>query len=359
MLELEQLIRKFWANETTLAENQRLLQLLEQYRATVKGSMQENFQENETEREHGLQPDKALSILQKIHGNLGMEQHPAAGQKTGTAILRKLYRRIAVAASIGIVAVSSFLLAGGHHKKSPTVQTATVTAAAPAKPRLMRLANGPDSVLSVTLKDGSTVQLGKNSSLSWYEPFINNRRDLSLTGIALFKVAKDKTRPFTVYAGGIATTALGTRFWVNATDAAKIRVRLLEGKVMVNAATGSGMTMKDVYLAPGQEFSFDKNSQEYAVNASDTRSDNDGKATPRTDQPELIFKKEPLGQVFRKVASLYNVSLSFRKEELNGLYFTGTFLKSDSLNIVLSTICNVNDLLVTKKEDSIIITRSH
>jgi transmembrane sensor len=315
-----------------------------------------------------------LSILQKIHANLGIagltENHPtakepvaqrsAAGQKRGTAILRKMYHRIAVAASIGIVAVSSFLLAGSHHKKSSTAQTATLTAtAAPVKPRLMRLANGPDSVLSVTLKDGSTVQLGKNSSLSWYEPFINNRRDLSLTGIALFKVAKDKTRPFTVYAGGIATTALGTRFWVNAMDAAKIRVRLLEGKVMVNAATGSGMTMKDVYLAPGQEFSFDKNSQEYAVNASDTRPDNDGKITPRTDRPELIFKKEPLGQVFRKVASLYKVSLSFRKEELNGLYFTGTFLKSDSLNIVLSTICNVNDLLVTKKEDSIIITRSH
>ena len=86
MLELEQLIRKFWANETTLAENQRLLQLLEQYRATVKDSMQENFQENEIGREHGLQPDKALSILQKIHGNLGIAGLAAGEFRMGSPI---------------------------------------------------------------------------------------------------------------------------------------------------------------------------------------------------------------------------------------------------------------------------------
>ena len=374
MLELEQLIRKFWANETTLAENQRLLQLLEQYRTTVKDSMQENFQDSETDREHGLQPDKALSILQKIHGNLGTaglaedhpaakdpaEPYPAAGQKTGTATLRKLYGRIAVAASVGIVAVSSFLLAGRHHEKEPTVKTATLTFAAnPAKPRLMRLANGPDSVMSVTLNDGSTVQLAKNSSLSWYDPFINDRRDLSLNGTAIFKVAKEKARPFTVYAGGLATRALGTRFLVNAADPGKVRIQLLEGKVGVSSATGSDLTMKEVYLTPGQEFSFDRTSRLYTVGTIPARPGNPVKPALPDNKPDLVFRKEPLGLVFEKVGHLYNIPISFKKEQLDGLYFTGTFLKSDNLNIVLSTICNVNDLLVTKEGDSIIITRSH
>ena len=172
-------------------------------------------------------------------------------------------------------------------------------------------------------------------------------------------MAKDQTKPFTVFAGGLAATALGTRFWVNATDNRKIRVHLLEGKVMVNAATGSGMTMKDVYLKPGEEFSFDKNNRQYTVNTTDTKPDNAGKIVPRVDKPELIFKKERLSLVFEKVGRLYKVPLSFRKEDLDSLYFTGTFLKSDNLNLVLSTICNVNDLLVTKNGDSLIITKSH
>jgi transmembrane sensor len=353
MLELEQLMQKFWANETTPAENRRLLQLIEQHRVEVKDSMQENFQERQAGGVPGLQPDKAMSILQKIHGRLGIADLMQQQQRR-TAVIRRLYRSVAVAASVVIIAGAVFLLTGGHREKGQIVK-----AAAPVAPRLMRLVNTQDSAMTFTLKDGSTVQLEKNSSLSYYEPFINNRRDLSLNGIALFKVAKDKTKPFTVYAGGIATTALGTRFWVNAEDNKKIKVRLLEGKVMVNAATGSGLAMNDVYLRPGEEFSFDKNSREYTVHTMGTSPVNAGKIAPAEDRPELIFKKEPLSLVFERVGHLYNIPISFHKEELDGLYFTGTFLKSDNWNIVLSTICNVNDLLVTKDGDSITITRSH
>ncbi len=353
MLELEQLMQKFWANETTPAENRRLLQLLEQHRVEVKDSMQENFQERQAGGVHGLQPDNATSILQKIHGRLGIADLLQQQQRR-TAVIRGLYRSIAVAASVVIIAGAVFLLTGGHREKGQIVK-----ALAPALPKVIRIINRQDTAMNFTLKDGSTVQLGKNSSLSYYEPFINDRRDLSLNGIALFKVAKDKIKPFTVYAGGIATTALGTRFWVNAEDSKKVKVRLLEGKVMVNAARGSGLTMNDVYLRPGEEFSFDKNSREYTVNTTDTKPDNAAKIVPVGDIPELVFKKEPLSLVFEKVGHLYKIPISFHKEELDGLYFTGTFLKSDGLNIVLSTICNVNDLLVTKDGDSITITRSH
>jgi transmembrane sensor len=364
MLELEQLIQKFWANKTTLAENTRLIQLLEQYKETMKNSMQNEFQERLADRENDLPPDKALSILQKIHSNLditdlmggfnfreGLFRYLPTG---GTDTLRRLVRRIAVAAAIALLAGSAFLLIGRPRDDRPIVK-----ASAPATPRLIRLVNNADSILPVTLEDGSTVQLGKNSSLTWYKPFINHRRDLSLRGVALFKVAKEKTRPFTVYAGGIATTALGTRFWVNATDGKKIRVRLLEGRVMVNAAAGSGMAMSDVFLAPGQELSFNRNSRRYTVNAADAKPDNAGKSVRPANKPELVFRKEPLGLVFEKVGYLYKVPLAFRMEDLDGLYFTGTFLKSDSLNTVLSTICNVNDLLVTKEGDRIIIAKSH
>ena len=368
MLELEQLIQKFWANQTTLAENKRLLQLLELYRSTVKDSMQDNFQESETPHEDGLRPDKALSILEKIHSNLGITDLAAAQkgrmafmQTTRTASIRKLYHRTAVAASVCILAISLFLLTSRHHEKEQLAKVITpdMPNTTPAMPKLIHLVNEREAVMSVTLKDGSTVQLEKNSSLSYYDSFTNDRRDLSLSGIAVFKVAKDKSRPFTVYAGGLATRALGTRFLVNSAEPGKIKIRLLEGKISVSSAKGSDLTMKEVLLTPGQELSFDRTSRVYAVGAFVARpGDMVTRAIP-DNKPELVFHQEPLGSVFEKVAHLYKVTLSCRKEDLDGLYFTGTFLKSDNLNIVLPAICNVNDLLVTKSGDNIIITKSH
>ena len=352
MQELEQLIQKFWADETTPAENRRLLHLLEQYQVSI-GSSDEHEGELEDYSGYGLQPDKALSILQNIHSSLGLQEQ-LQEQMQKRALVRPLTRWIIAAASVSILVISAFLWAGSHHPV-----TRAVAAITPPSPNLVRLANGSDSVMSMTLQDGSTVQLERNSSLSYYQPFTHDRRDISLRGIATFKVAKDKKRPFTVYAGGIATTALGTRFLVNTTDDKKVVVRLLEGKVMIAPAAGANLTMKDIYLSPGQEFSFDKSSLQYAVNMIPDRPVDAARPVHPADNPELVFQKEPLRNVLEKVGRLYKVSLTFRREDLDGLYFTGTFLKSDNLNIVLSTICNVNDLLVTKNGDAIIITRSH
>jgi transmembrane sensor len=342
MQELEQLIRRFWANQTTKADNERLLQMLEEVEA-----------ENDLHPVHRLPPERAASILQNIHNQLGIDG-TTERQKRKTATVRKLYGRVAVAAAVCILALSTFLWTRGRQSATPTVAAATT-----GTPPLVSVINNADSVLAITLEDGSTVQLEKNSSLSYYKPFINDRRDISLRGIALFKVAKDKKRPFTVYAGGIATTALGTRFLVNATDSRKVMVRLLEGKVVVRTAADAKMTMNDVYLTPGQEFSFDRSSRQYVVNATHDRTNVAGAGEPPVSRNELVFHKEPLGKVFEKVGRLYGVSLNYRKEDLHGLYFTGTFLQNDKLDLVLSTICNVNDLLPARNGDKIVITRSH
>lgn len=356
MLELERLIHKFWKNQTTLAENRRLIQLLEQYNEFYKGAAQAKFHEMDADPIHRLPPERALSLLQNIHHNLGIENLEEK-KSAKRASVRRLVQRMAVAASICIVAGTVFLLSNRH----PVMKAPRTIA--PALSRLVRKVNGPDSTMAITLEDGSTVQLGKNSSLSYYEPFTNDRRDISLSGVALFKVTRDKAKPFTVYAGGIETRVLGTRFWVNTTNTANVSVRLLEGKVVVNTIKGSGAAMSDVYLTPGQEFSFDKGSRHYVVNSVADRPANTKVNTAKPalpdNGPELVFRKAPLGNVFKRVGDLYNVPLVFRMEELDGLYFTGTFLKTDDLNLVLTTICNVNDLHFTKEQDSIIITKQH
>lgn len=361
MLELEQLIRKFWAGETAPEEDRHLFRLLQEYKESYKDTVQKEFFAATEQELIAMDPDKASGLLKKIHHRLrieGLEER----QYAKTVSFRRLYKGLAVAASVGVLVVAVFLLSRPHRSEAPVAATRTASPKSTEDSRssdLVHWVGNTDSIRTLTLEDGSTVQLTKNSVLSFHKPFINDRRDLYLQGEAVFNVAKDKTRPFVVYAGGIATKVLGTRFSVNAVDVRKVKVRLLEGKVAITAAAGSGLTMNDVVLKPGEELAFDKDRRSYTVNAISPQPERTSVAASSDKRPEMVFNKEPLGKVFQKIGVLYNIPLTFRQEELQGLYFTGTFLKSDDLHIVLSAICNVNSLAFTEEKDTIIITRSH
>lgn len=85
---------------------------------------------------------------------------------------------------------------------------------------------------SMTLPDGTAVTLNTASRLRVdYGP--GYRRVQLLAGQALFEVAKDPARPFTVVAGDRAITALGTEFDVRLEPDHKVRVTLIEGRVKV------------------------------------------------------------------------------------------------------------------------------
>ena len=95
---------------------------------------------------------------------------------------------------------------------------------------------------SAQLSDGSHVMLGPMSSIR-YSSERNGSRTVHLTGQALFTVAHDSTRPFTVYTTHGVATDLGTRFVVrNYPGDSAIVVSVVEGKVSLRrsmAATDS------------------------------------------------------------------------------------------------------------------------
>ena len=95
---------------------------------------------------------------------------------------------------------------------------------------------------SITLSDGSTVQLNARSKL--HVRFSVQRRDVELLeGQALFQVAKDPRRPFVVSANGTQIRAVGTEFDVNR-HRIGTTVTVLEGAVVVES---------DVYTALDRE----------------------------------------------------------------------------------------------------------
>ncbi|MFH0760088.1 MAG: FecR family protein [Bacteroidota bacterium] len=83
------------------------------------------------------------------------------------------------------------------------------------------------------LPDGTEVNLGPGSKLSYPKDMAEGQRIVSLTGEAYFEVVADPMRTFTVKAGLASIDVTGTKFVVNAprkTDEVEVSVRA--GKVL-------------------------------------------------------------------------------------------------------------------------------
>lgn len=100
----------------------------------------------------------------------------------------------------------------------------------------------------VDLPDGSTVRLDTDSAIR--VQYSRGRRTIALDrGQALFQVAHDQSRPFTVDAGTTSVTATGTIFDVRRRQG-DVHVVLVSGAVDVRAPTSEGA--KTWQLKPGR-----------------------------------------------------------------------------------------------------------
>lgn len=107
----------------------------------------------------------------------------------------------------------------------------------------------------VKLDDGSVVTLNTDSRVSVH--YEGRMRAVTLErGQALFKVAKDRSRPFVVTADGRQVTALGTEFEVHMSERL-FEVTLLEGRVTVTRERTQPTAIAvapTAELQPGQQF---------------------------------------------------------------------------------------------------------
>ncbi len=122
---------------------------------------------------------------------------------------------------IGVAAVAAVLAAVWVGVRQPAPMDRLVVRSSPA------------GVLdSLTLSDGTVVVLDGASELQVAEDFGRSRREVFLTGRALFRVAHDPSRIFHVHALGTVSEALGTAFSVAADSVAStVEVVVTEGRV--------------------------------------------------------------------------------------------------------------------------------
>ncbi|WP_343517926.1 FecR domain-containing protein [Sphingomonas sp.] len=157
-----------------------------------------------------------------------------------------------VAASL---AAAALLLPGqlgqtGNPARAPTADAVAETDVQPAA--AARFATVKGERRTVSLPDGTRVTLNTDTAIALaYTP--GTRHVRLLRGQALFEVAKDAARPFSVEAAGRRVTALGTVFEVRL-DPGRMKVVLVEGRVVVDRAAAASELPDPAptLLKPGQ-----------------------------------------------------------------------------------------------------------
>jgi ferric-dicitrate binding protein FerR (iron transport regulator) len=231
------------------------------------------------------------------------------------------YARIASVLLIPfIVALVLFMLSGrydvfwGNDKKVAATQinNTLLTVKAPVGGRL-----------NFTLPDGSCVWLNSGSELKYPVTFNNSVREVSMTGEAVFEVAKSK-HPFIVHNPGPDIKVYGTVFCINSyKDEKDVTVALVEGKISLGNST------TEVFLKPGEVSFFNKKNKKIRVKKSKniTRylSWRDGR---------FIFRDTPLYEIAKTLQHNFGVSIEIKNPEIANYRYNAIF-ENETLEHIL------------------------
>lgn len=321
---------------------------------------EESWEAFEANARVGAPRDKMLREIEGKVGNapvFGQEGLAAAERgpeelREGASVRRMRYGWMAAASVVLVAGLIALLYRHtGHKTTNDTAAPAVVMApaVAPAKKETIQtIANTSLKSQTYSLADGSSLKLAAQSSISFDSSFVNHRRDFYLKGEAVFTVAKDKKRPFTVHSRGISTTALGTVFSVNDRGSQFTTVHLYSGRVVVKKEAGEGKYFKDVYLLPGQylllNHDFSVQAVAYGLKIGTAKA-----PAPMPQHGDLQFTKQPLAEIFNLLQKQYAITISYDVESLKNMDFTGVFNKDkETLESFLSTLCELNDLTLKK-----------
>ena len=290
-------------------------------------------------------------LFRSIINNIQLAEYE---QQQGAAVRRMRFVKIAVAALV-VVTGTLVLYKSLSTKPATTVAGRSVEAQQPIVVNVVIRKNTKPGEDTLRLPDNSVVLLTPGSSIRYLEHFETDARNIQLQGRALFEVTHDSTKPFTVTANGFTTTALGTRFIVDGTKPV-VSIRLLKGRVVVNATRDAGMALQKVYLTPGQELRINTATKHFDRITSESNQAH-SRNTEGDSVTALSFEKTSLAVVFERLSKYYKTPILYDKAEVQSLSFTGDFSPADELGLALKVICNINHLSFKKERDRIVISK--
>ena len=227
----DELLFKYFSNEASAEEVAQIEQWLEEDPA----------RQSEFDSAHYL-----FNAMILHSDELSKMTTPGALEKTSrkSKVRRLVYRYAAAAAAVVIAGLSGVFVEREINYNKMTAQTNVLEV--PASQRM-----------SVTLSDGTQVQLNGNTRIEYPVIFSRKQRNVKLSGEAFFEVKHDERHPFIVETFASKVEVLGTRFNVYADEASEyFSTALVDGKVRV---TTNDETAEQVVLAPDEMVRFVNN----------------------------------------------------------------------------------------------------
>lgn len=262
-----------------------------------------------------------------------------------------------VAAAVSLLMVSTFLLY--RFNTSVRQPSAHKTGANLAGESVITYMNKEDKVMRVVLKDGSVVNLEKNSRLVWSNGFQGRERVVYLYGEAFFDIKKNPKQPFIIFANKTVVKVLGTSFRVKAYDhSPKVVVSVKSGKVSVFERKDfekavDNAPMSGLVLMANQQAEFSNDLKKFSKVLVP-----EPLLLGTANKKEFDFDQTPLSQVFETLEKAYGIEIICDKDLIAGrLLKIG--LEDESLFEKLDLICKTMGLTYHIVDARIIIETNH
>lgn len=264
----------------------------------------------------GASPFKSQAEKLKIKNSLRSAIHAKAGiPETKTRSLIPAFLRMA--AAVALLAVTAYGIWTIGFNKLETTELASI-----------------DEIQKVILSDSTIVWLKPGSKLLYPKSFESDERIVSVTGEALFEVAKDTLRPFFVNIDDLTLRVVGTSFNIKP-SLSDIEVLVLTGKVVVSA----NKTSDNVTLLPNEKVLFTRATNTLA------------KIEPPKEETKEVIKGTEYGMSFdhAKMADIikaielkFNVEVEVSDEAINNCLLSADFT-DQSLGRTLKLISDAMD----------------
>lgn len=189
--------------------------------------------------------------------------------------------------------------------------------------------SGIQNMQSVSLPDGTVVQLGPGSKLTYPAVFTGETREIKLDGQAFFDVYKNPSKPFIVHTSRMDVQALGTAFEVfNYEIENKLETVLLNGRVKINLNSPDGVS-KEYVLLPDEKIVHDKRTDSTYLSGVDA-----DKYTAWRKQKILSFENEKLSMVIPRLEQWYGRKVMCQQDLADKYRFTFK-VRDESLERIL------------------------
>jgi transmembrane sensor len=250
--------------------------------------------------------------------------------------------RIAAAVLLMGTSAGGLFYIGAHGRSTPRVAAAQRSAASPETSFAADYSTSIGQRLTVKLPDHSEVRLNTNTQL--HVEYSATARLLTMSqGEAIYEVAKDPSRVFTVRAAGFDFNALGTVFNVRADRQDSLRLTVTEGRVQVHRTPPAEIAPSVAHNVPPTAVSDATDVVVEANNAVSIGSQSERIDVLTPDQVAdatawqrgvISFEATPLEQVISELARYSTVRFVISDPKVARLRVSGYFEVDDTDNLI-------------------------